>query len=200
MTHYDRLKRKRLGDILVDEGVASKDAVISALHEQQRCDKLLSDLLVESRELTEYELSRVLVEQFQAPFIDLRGYTFHRDLIEQFPARLMHAARVIPLDRFGDQVCFACQEIPSEEVAEQLREQASGGMYFYIASSVEIRACLAEHAPLRDEDLEGDTSVKPVLGPEDGAESEDSAWQNLFDSANDAILHELEPSGGEETD
>ena len=58
MTNYDRLKRKTLGDILVDEELASEETVIQALQEQQRTGALLSSILLESREIDEFQLSR----------------------------------------------------------------------------------------------------------------------------------------------
>jgi len=47
MTHYERLKRKRLGDVLVDEGVVERDVVIRALQEQQLSRRLLSAIPLE---------------------------------------------------------------------------------------------------------------------------------------------------------
>ena len=189
MTYYERLKRKRLADILVDESIASREAVISALQEQQSNGRLLSDILLESREISEYELARALVEQFQAPFIDLRGYTFHKDLFAEFAPRLLHSARLVPLDRFGQQVCFACQEIPSDEVAAQLKEQSPGGMFFYVASSVEIRQCLKEHAPLSEEDL-AEAKLAAAEKPTKSM-TDDSDWAEIFDTANQSVIADL---------
>jgi len=112
MTHYDRLKRKRLGDILVDEHLASEEVVITALQEQQRSGRLLSDILLQMQEVGEYDLARVIVEQYQTPFIELKSYAVHKDLIELFTPEFLHRSAVVPLDRFGRQICFACQEIP----------------------------------------------------------------------------------------
>ena len=75
MTHYDRLKRKRLGDVLVDEGLATEETVISALQEQQRSGRLLSDILLDLRQVGEHDLARAIVEHYQVPYIDLKNYT-----------------------------------------------------------------------------------------------------------------------------
>lgn len=203
MSHYKRLKRKRLGDILVVEKVATKDAVISALHEQQKSQRLLSDILLDEQELGEWDLARVVVEQYQVPFVDLSRYSLHKDLLERFPPSLLHAAAVVPLDRFGEHVCFACQEIPGEAVVEKLKKSVSGGLHFYVALSLEIRRCLAEHAPLSDEERAKQPAVaaEAAKAPEGSGETEggegpvplneDSAWKELFDAANEAILQDL---------
>ncbi|MDH3591832.1 MAG: hypothetical protein OER88_08140 [Planctomycetota bacterium] len=181
MTHYQRLKNKRLGDILVDEGLASKEAVIAALQQQQTTGRLMSESLLEAREINDYDLARAIVEQYQAPFIDLSKYTLHKDLIEEFPAELLHRARVLPLDRFGKQVCFACQEVPSADIAEALGKISEGGLYFFVASAYDLRQKLDDYATLQPMD------GAPVFGDIE----EDSGWQNLFDSANESVVNEL---------
>ena len=183
MTHYQRLKKKRLGDILVQEGLASKEAVITALQNQQTSGRLMSDSLLEARELSDYDLARALVEQYQAPFVDLSAYTLHKDLIEEFPTELLHRGRVIPLDRFGSLICFACQEIPPEDVVDELAKVATGGVYFYIASAFELGHKLEEYAPIANP-----TDGAPVFATDI---AEDTGWTNLFDSANDEVVNDL---------
>jgi type IV pilus assembly protein PilB len=192
MTHYDRLKRKRLGDVLVDEGLATEEEIIAGLQQQQQTGRLLSDILFEGRKVSEYDIARAIVEHCQAPFIDLRSYTLHKDLIQSLPARLLHTAGAVPMEKFGDQICFACQEIPSDEAANRLKEHAPGGIYVFIASSVDIRAALHNHAPLTAE-----TEEAPKAAPAGKAAAastsseEDQAWKELFDAANESILTEL---------
>jgi len=192
MTHYERLKHKRLGDVLVDEGIASEQIVIAALQQSQRTGRLLSDVLLESREVSEYELSRVIVEQYQTPFIDLKGYTLHKELIEEFPARLLHAAGVVPLERFGRQVCFACQEVPPPDVAMQLKEHSPAGIYVFSASAVEIRNALDTYAPIGEGDEVDKEAVAAAGAPISlGSLDEDTAWKDLFDTANESVLSEI---------
>ncbi|MHC4971088.1 MAG: GspE/PulE/PilB domain-containing protein [Planctomycetota bacterium] len=191
MTHYDRLKRKRLGDVLVDEGLATEEEVIAGLQEQQQTGKMLSDILFEGRKVGEYDIARAIVEHCQAPFIDLRAYTLHKDLIQSMPARLLHGAGVVPMEKFGDQISFACQEIPSDDVANKLKEHSPGGIYIFIASSVDIRAALHNHAPLTADTADEPKAAAPVGKKAAAISEEDQAWKELFDHANESILTEL---------
>jgi hypothetical protein len=195
MTHYDRLKRKRLGDILVDEHLASEEVVITALQEQQRTGRLLSDILLQMQEVGEYDLARVVVEQYQTPFIELKSYAVHKDLIELFTPDFLHRSAVVPLDRFGRQICFACQEVPSKEVADELKRQSPGGIYIYIASAIEIRQILHDYAPLSEAGRKAlaKTAASPTSAgkPFPGDPEEDTAWKELFDAANESILTDL---------
>lgn len=200
MTYHDRLRRKKLADLLLDEEVASKEAVITALHEHQQTSNLLSQILLAAGELREYDLARIMVEQYQLPFIDLVNYTYHRDLIAMFPPHLLHSSRIVPLDRFGDVICFVAQELPSNDVIAQLRKYGTEHYFVYAALATEIRQALHDHVPLHDEKLVGDPAEAAKRGAT-GASSkmqEDGAWKELFDTANESVVSDL-PAGTPET-
>jgi len=204
MTHYDRLKRKRLGDVLVDEGLATEEIVIAALQDQQRSGRLLSDIVLDSRHVGEHDLARAIVDHYQVPYVDLKNYTIHKDIIQEIPAALLNRGRVVPLDRYGKQMCFACQEIPPKEIVDELRRHAPGGVYFYIASAVEIRRMLQDYAGL--DKATAAPAKSPAKGPAAASASakqpaavqaavhagdENTAWKELFDAANDSILTDI---------
>lgn len=189
MSYHERLRRKRLGDVLVDEGASSKEAVITALHESQHANRLLSSILLTGNELTEYDLARALVEQYQLPFMDLACYSFHQDLVKRFPGRLLHSSCLVPLDSFGDVLAVACQEFPSEEVEQRLLACGFKRVFFYAALAHQIQQALRDNAgPVED-------------GPGDGAGGDgaleadaivaDPAWKQFFDSAGEAVTTKL---------
>lgn len=204
MTHYDRLKRKRLGDVLVDEGLATEEIVIAALQEQQRSGMLLSEILIQQRQITEHDLSRAIVEHYQVPYVDLKNYTIHKDLVKEVPTALLNRARVMPLDRYAKQMCFACQEIPAKDVVDELRKIAPGGIYFYVASAVDIKKAIEDYAapaaakpaPATAKAAAGAKAAPAKAAakvPAAAAESSDenTAWKDLFDAANESILTEI---------
>ena len=197
MRHYERLRRKKLGDLLVDEQAANDDAVISALLEHHKTNTPLSQILLDEGELREYDLARIMVEQYQLPFLELDNYTHHRDLIATFPASLLHQARILPLDRFGEVVCFVVQEFPSDEVITELAKHGTERFFLYTALANEIRRALHDHAPLSDDEREA--GISSAEEPRAAGE-EDGAWRELFDTANEAIVSALpdEPETNDE--
>ena len=124
MVHYERVKRKRLGDFLMDEGLVTKDGMIAALHEQQVSNNLLSNVLLESQNVSEFELARAIVDHQQVPYLDLGDYNLHKDLVKQFDAEFLNAVRVVPIENFGGRIAFAVQEVPSLEIVEKLKGNA----------------------------------------------------------------------------
>ena len=183
MTYYERLKRKRLSDILVDEGVASKEAVITALHEHQQGSQLLSQVLIKGGELQEYDLARVLVDQYQLPFLELANHSYHRDLIEKFPAGLLRANGMIPLDSFGEVTSFVCQEFLSDATFTELAALGIHRVFLFIALATDIKQAMHAHVPLEEE--AGTADARRTQAAEMAA---DKTWTELFDTANEAIV------------
>lgn len=201
MTYYERLKRKRLGDILVDEQMASREAVIAALHQHHNTHTLLSQLLIASGELREYDLAQVMVEQYQLPFLDLSSFSYHRDLIEEFPSGLLHQAAVMPLGRFGGAVSFACQEFPSEEVLGELESFSGAKVFLFAALATELNQALHEHVPLKEGSLpERMQTAKDLAADTEAEEADGTAWKDLFDAANEAIVSSLSKSDSGDDD
>jgi hypothetical protein len=212
MTNYDRMKRKRLGDILVDDGLATEEIVIAGLQEQQRSGRLLSEILLEQRQVNEHDLARSIVEHYQVPYVELKNYTIHKDLIQTVPAALLNRARVVPLDKYGKQICFACQEIPPKEMVDELRRHATGGVFFFIASAMEIKRALEDYASVGKAAAAAPAAPgkqaaagKPAAAGKQAAASkqpaakqpvpadadENTAWKDLFDAANESILSDI---------
>ncbi len=191
MTNYDRMKRKRLGDILVDDGLATEEIVIAALQETQRSGRLVSEILLEQRQVGELDLARAIVEHYQVPYVELKNYTLHKDLIQTVPAALLNRARVVPLDKYGKQICFACQEIPSKELVDELRKHATGGVYFFIAAAMEIRRVLEDYASLKGAAAAPAAPAKQQKAATGDVSDENTAWKDLFDAANESILTDI---------
>jgi hypothetical protein len=191
MTYYDRLKRKQLSDILVDEEMSSKEAVITAVHEAHQSGRTLSEILISGNELAEYDMVRVLVQHYQLPFLELTHHSYHRDLVDKFPPEFLRQKRLIPLDRFGTTVCFAIQEFPSDEVMDKLVEVAGGQVFFYAAMATDISEGLRENLEGRVEEQKlefAPAAISAGAGDEPGPNQD---WAELFDSANESIVSNL---------
>ena len=196
MTQYHRLKRKRLSDLLVDEGLVTKEVVLAALKEHQQTGEMVSSILQDSQEIDGYDLARVIVEQYQVPFLELSASTPNKDLIAEFPAELLNTSRLVPVDRFGDHVSFACQEIPTLEIHDKLKEFVSGSVLIFAALSRDIEERLKEFAP-----FERAKTAPPLAEGEQVLDLEavatDEEWGSMFDSANESVLSEMDPNEAE---
>ena len=197
MANLERLNRKPLGEILVGEGLLDRETVDEALRKQKVSKRLLSDVLLDAGLILELDLATVLVQQQQIPYIDLSAYNIRKEFIQELPAQLLHRGALVPLERFGDQIVFACQELPSWEIVESLRRHCPDGQYYYVGLASDVKRLLREFAPVA---APAEPEEKPTVTQTIEVDpDEDDSWKSLFDSANSAVMADMdEPADGDE--
>ena len=93
-----RKKKKLLGEILVENGLVTKEQVQQAL-EKQKQDKSvrLGQILVSMGLVNQEDIAKAMWEQKQIPYVDLDTYAIDPNVIELVPEKLARAYRVLPI-------------------------------------------------------------------------------------------------------
>ncbi len=99
--------RRRLGEILVDEGVISAAQLDEALAVQERRGGRLGEVLLAEGMVRPRDLLRALALQFDLPFVDLDEVTVDLSLAARVPEQLARRYRALPITREGDVVVVA---------------------------------------------------------------------------------------------
>jgi type IV pilus assembly protein PilB len=66
-----RKSKKKIGEILIEQGSATQDQIVAAVLESKDYGKRVGEVLVEQGACTEEQIARALAEQFGVEFIDL---------------------------------------------------------------------------------------------------------------------------------
>src|SRR5205807_2856768 len=96
-THFDRELRPPLGAMLVRKGLLSKEQLDDALSERAQTGELLGQVLLRLGWIFEDELARVLAEQHDLEFLNLRSVGVDRRLLPLIPAEAGQRLRAIPV-------------------------------------------------------------------------------------------------------
>jgi type IV pilus assembly protein PilB len=112
----------RLGELLVDAKLATREQVVAALGESQRGPgKRLGRLLVELGALDEQDLARAVARQRSLDVVDLREVTPEPAATALVTEELARALNLIPLALDGDAVVVAVAD-PSESTLRSLQD------------------------------------------------------------------------------
>lgn len=84
--------RKRLGDLLVEEGIVSEDQIQQALSAQRSTGQKLGDALIDLGFITEKQMLEFLSQQLGLPLIDLGRAPVDADAVQILPE--VHARRL----------------------------------------------------------------------------------------------------------
>ena len=187
--HFERVGRKQLGDVLVDEKLIAKEQLHEAVGERQRSGSPLGQILIDSSYLSEWDLAKAVAAHYNLPYVDLIGYEPDAEVIGSFPADLAHRENLLPFDAFGKVICLACAEMPSVEILKRVQEITGFTPCLYVCLGSELKRLLTNHI---DKPADLPELLPPT--PDDGLDEilvtdEDKAgWEKLFDLGNEEVL------------
>ncbi|PKM06905.1 MAG: MSHA biogenesis protein MshE [Gammaproteobacteria bacterium HGW-Gammaproteobacteria-4] len=92
------LRKIRLGDLLVEQGVITGEQLAIALDEQKRSGRKLGGTLIALGFVSEDRLLALLAEQLGVEVVDLSHYRYKPEVVTTIPEQLARRYRVILLD------------------------------------------------------------------------------------------------------
>jgi len=147
MAQIAKLVRKKLGEILVGEGILKEEQVQEALKRQRATGELFGESLVQLGYLSELDIARTIVKQFGLPFIDASKYRIPKDALQAVPAELMLQNHFVVLDRIGKTLLLAVSGVLSGEVIEKVEKLTGSQIFVYVSTSTQVQAALKNVVP-----------------------------------------------------
>jgi type II secretory ATPase GspE/PulE/Tfp pilus assembly ATPase PilB-like protein len=130
-TQLQKRKGTRLGEVLIEAGLASAADIEFALSEQRRRGgKRIGQILVDMNLVSEVDISATLAKKFQLPFVDLDTCTINLSAVEELPTDLIQRFRVLPVDSqpksltvaMGDPLAIDAIDAVRQKVQKQIIE------------------------------------------------------------------------------
>ncbi|WP_042459216.1 GspE/PulE family protein [Neobacillus dielmonensis] len=101
-----RQTRKRLGDLLVDEGIISAEQLQNTL-EQKDANEKIGEALLQRGYITDQQLAEVLQKQLGIPFVNLFQYQIDKSLFSLISKQTARRNLIVPLKREGNKLFVA---------------------------------------------------------------------------------------------
>jgi type IV pilus assembly protein PilB len=98
---------RRLGDLLVREGLISQDNLSRALAEQKTSNEKLGSILVRLSFISEDQLVNFLSKQYGIPAITLTQLDIDAEVIKLVPGQIAQKYEVLPIQRQGNTLTLA---------------------------------------------------------------------------------------------
>ncbi|MFC1704082.1 PilZ domain-containing protein [Candidatus Omnitrophota bacterium] len=112
----ERKINKKLGQLLLERGIISKDMLVEALKKQNAQGGSLGAYLAEQGLVSEKDIVQCISSQYGLPYLDLTNYKIERDVINLIPASVAEKYRCIPVDQ-GEGVITVAMANPTDEEA-----------------------------------------------------------------------------------
>ena len=91
--------RRRLGELLVETGLLTREGLKKTLEAQKGTGKRLGQILMDKNLISEEEIAFALAMQLKIPFMDLTDYTINAEVIEAIPEHICQKFYCIPIDQ-----------------------------------------------------------------------------------------------------
>jgi type IV pilus assembly protein PilB len=140
------MKRKRLGEILRDEGVISEQQLQAAL-ERQKTERGLriGEVLVAMGAATAEDVAQAIWKQRHIPYVDLDNYALDPKVIELVPEKLARAYLALPIFKIGNALTVAMADPLNVIAVDDLRSKTGCEIETVISTEEKIVRCLENY-------------------------------------------------------
>src|SRR5947207_5934985 len=167
MVQIAKLIRKKMGEVLIDEGLVKEDQVQEALRRQRATGESFGEILVSMGFVSEIDIARTLVKQSGLPYIDASKYRINKDGIQALPAELMWLNQFVVLDKIGRILLVAISNVLSSEVFDKIEKASGSQIFVYVSTASQVHQALEKNVPLNGklQDSKAAAAAKPGAKP-----------------------------------
>jgi type IV pilus assembly protein PilB len=131
-------RRKKLGDILLEQGDITADQLAYALDKQQTTKERLGAICLNDGLIGDIALARALAEQFGLEYIDLKGFRPEETIFNAIAPETMFRYHFIPLELQGDLLVAAIADPTAVVKLDEMSLLLERPLSFKVAAESEI--------------------------------------------------------------
>ncbi|MBI5368509.1 MAG: hypothetical protein HZA54_15850 [Planctomycetes bacterium] len=145
MVNFARLTKKRLGEMLLEEGLITEEHINEALKRQQESGEMLGESLVKLGYTSEMEIARVLATQYALPYINAANYYVPKEVVDLIPLETLTENQIVPLDKIGNSLILAVSGNLNEKVFEEIERMTACQIFLYVSAASQVMQAIRTH-------------------------------------------------------
>jgi hypothetical protein len=142
VVNVTKLVKRRLTDILLEEGLLKEEVLQEALNRQRTSGEPLPTVLQHMGVLAEIDLARALAKQYSLPYIDPSKYKIPRDVMDAIPLETLRQHQFVPFDKIGRCMLLAIANVPAIEILESLERHTGSLFFIYVGTVTQVQTAL----------------------------------------------------------
>ena len=137
-------KQIRLGDLMIQSGVLTKQQLEVGLKHQKKMGILLGDALVELNFITEQVMKQTLCTQLNIPFLNFANISFNPELSKLINKNYALKHRVVPIVTIGTNMTLLMDDPTKTELIKELQQITGYTINVVTSTRSEIMDVFAE--------------------------------------------------------
>jgi hypothetical protein len=118
-------KKKKIGQILLERGLISKDMLEEALRQQAAYGGVVTQHLLAAKHIQEEDLAKCIANQFGFPYLNLTTYDIPEEIIHLIPADIAQKYLLVPVDKMENVITVVMSD-PFDSDALECVEKLTG--------------------------------------------------------------------------
>jgi type II secretory ATPase GspE/PulE/Tfp pilus assembly ATPase PilB-like protein len=177
----------RVGDILVEAGLVTREQVESAFEKQQKGKRLrVGELLVRQGLVTEEQLLSALTAKFRLHFVDLSKIVPSEEALGALSPGLVDRLQVFPVALNGRTLVVVTSTPTDPTVGDSLRFSTNLHIELVVAPPRQIAAAIAKYYHNRKDAL--DTLFDPLLGEVESVSVEEEVEETRVSETDSEVI------------
>ena len=176
-------QKRRLGDLLVAEGLITPEQLTHALREQKGSSDKLGSILVRLSLITEEQLIGFLSRQYRIPSITLSQLEIDVETVRLVPSQIAQKYEVIPVKRLGGSLTLAMADPTNVFALDDVAFMTNLQILPVVASQAAIRKAIEQHYQKEKppEEVLADLTKAPEMAVVEGTKNEPTGKVDVFD-------------------
>ena len=142
----------RVGDILIEEGLVTRQQVDEALASQQSGrKKKIGQLLIECGLVSEDQILSALSTKFRMRFVSLEDITPHQKALNALPGDLIRKLHILPIEYIDDRLVVATSNPTDSSISNIIRFSTNQKLELVVATSNDIAAATKRYIPEQED-------------------------------------------------
>ena len=130
--------KKRLGEILVEDGILSKENLQKALDHQKESGGMIGQILVRLGYITEENLVAALGRQLNMPYLALTNYAMNLETVHSLDEKLCRSHGLIAFDQDEKHIFLAVSDPLDGNLMSDVEKQTSLKLQVFVSTPTEI--------------------------------------------------------------
>jgi hypothetical protein len=186
----DKLTSVRLAEVMTQMGTIPSEVITDALYAQDKHGEPFVQILVAGSHITEWDLAKLVTENFQLPFLMASSYQINEVARDRLPKEVLFRHLLVPIDAFQDIVCVAMPILTPFEVLMKIQKDHGCDLFPYVGLVSENKKVLGElfkdyGAWAEAEHRRREEEATRKASSRDKAKAGD--WMSIFDAGDQAI-------------
>jgi type IV pilus assembly protein PilB len=148
---------KKIGELLVQEGLVTTDQLNRALDEQRHSGERLGAALVKHGVIDENTLCEFIARQFNCPQVSLSRLTVRKEIAGLIPLDIMHKYQAVPFGLMGNTLHVAMPDPGNLFIIDDIRFLTRKNIQIHVASDSVIKQVIGTF-------FTEDDSLEDILG------------------------------------